>query len=186
MTLQKAKLPQAVEVGGRFYKIHTDFKYFLRFRELLLKKSAELNEFDFMYIADVPDDRAAGITALWDFMNPPQILPRSTGEKTGEVLDYDLDAQYIYAAFMEQYGIDIIDTPLHWHKFSALLRGLHDTELNKIIAARLWKDDGKNDDYTRNQRKQQEAWRLPDPGDNEPDEALEEFQNALKGKKENG
>ena len=179
-TLQKAKLPQAIEVGGSFYKIHTNFKYFLRLREILQNKEAGLKEFDFMYINEIPPSRIEGIRALCDFMNPPQELPRIRETDTERVLDYEIDAPYIYAAFMEQYGIDLIETRLHWYKFLALLHGLHDTELNRIIAARLYKPSGKNSEYDKIQQKNYEAWRLPQPADNEPDEALDDFLKQIK------
>ena len=38
-----------------------------------------------------------------------------------------------------------------------------------------------NDEYEKTKQKQYEAWRLPQPADNEPDEALEDFLGALKG-----
>lgn len=182
LDLKKAILPQAIKVGGSFYEIHTDFKYLLRFRELLSDKNTPLMAFDFMYINEIPLGRLEGITAIYEFMNPPRELPRSTGEESGDiVLDYDKDASYIYAAFLEQYGIDLIETNLHWYKFLALLHGLHDTELNRIISARLWKPSGKTSEYEKYQQKQYEAWRLPQPEDTEPDEALDEFLAKLKG-----
>ena len=79
---------------------------------------------------------------------------------------------------MEQYGIDLIDTRLHWYKFVALLHGLHDTELNRIINARLYKPSGKNGEYEKAQQKQYEAWKLPEA--EEPDEALDEFLKQIK------
>ena len=96
---------------------------------------------------------------------------------------YDLIDDYplIEASFLEQYGIDLVDTRLHWYKFLALLHGLHDTELNRIISARLWKPNGKTGEYEKYQQKQYEAWRLPQPEDNEPDEALDDFLAQLEG-----
>ena len=178
-TLKKARLPQAIEVGGSFYKIHTDFKYFLRLGELLNNKDAAIGAFDFMYINEKPAGRLEGIVALSKFMNPPQELPRVREQTDERVIDYEIDAPYIYAAFMEQYGIDLIETSLHWYKFLALLHGLHDTELNRIISARLYKPSGKNTEYDKAQQKQYEAWRLPQP--EEPDEALDEFLEQIKG-----
>ena len=61
--LKKAKLPQAVKVGGRFFAIHTDFKYMLRFRELLSDKHTTLTAFDFMYQNEITYGRLAGINA---------------------------------------------------------------------------------------------------------------------------
>lgn len=180
MTLEKAKLPQAVEVNGSFFRIHTDFKFFLRLQKVLQKKGAKVDEVDFMYVDKKPDDRQAGIKALIDFLQPPQVLPRRTSNDTGEkVIDFDVDAEYIYAAFFEQYGIDLIDTPLHWHKFLALLHGLHDTKLNSIIEIRLFAPDGTNNDYNKRRTKDKEAWALPQP--DQPDEAYDEFEAQLKG-----
>ena len=36
--LKKTRLPESVEVDGSLYAIHTSFKYFLRFIELLANK----------------------------------------------------------------------------------------------------------------------------------------------------
>lgn len=180
--LKKAKLPQAIDVGGSLYRIHTDYRYFLRLREHLAEKGVLAGDLDYMYIKEKPLDRPAGVKALYAFMYPPQELPRRTSEDNGEiVIDYDIDADYIYAAFMERYGIDLLTARLHWYSFNALLHGLHDTELNNIIAARLYKPSGKNTEYDKLKQKQYEAWRLPQPADNEPDEALEDFLGALKG-----
>ena len=179
-TLKKSILPQAIEVGGNLYRIKTDFRFFLRMSEVAQDKSASLTAFDFMYIDKPPASRLEGICALFAFMNPPQELPRRQERTNETVLDYDIDAPYIYAAFLEQYGIDLFDTKyLHWYKFQALLQGLHDTELNRIISARLYKPSGKNNEWEREQQKQYEAWRLPQAEDNEPDEALNEFLSKL-------
>ena len=113
---------------------------------------------------------------------PVLVYPAFDVNDNGEiVLDFAIDADYIYAAFMEQYGIDLLTARLHWYSFNALLHGLHDTELNNIINARLYKPSGRNDEYEKTKQKQYEAWRLPQPADNEPDEALEDFLGALKG-----
>lgn len=180
--LKKAKLPQAIDVGGSLYRIHTDYRYFLRLREHLAEKDVKAGDLDYMYIKEKPLDRLAGVKALIAFMTPPQELPRRTSDDNGEiVLDFAIDADYIYAAFMEQYGIDLLTARLHWYSFNALLHGLHDTELNNIINARLYKPSGRNDEYEKTKQRQYEAWRLPQPADNEPDEALEDFLGALKG-----
>lgn len=179
--LKKTALPQTVEVGGGRFRINTDFRYFLRFAEHLQEKEKNADAFDYMYIDIPPVNKLEGLEKLIEFMQPPQVLPRKTGkEKTERVLDYTIDADYIYAAFWEQYHIDLLAVKLHWHQFCALLHGLHDTELNNIINARLWKPTGKRGEYEKSREQQYEAWRLPQPEDNEPDEALEAFQEDLK------
>lgn len=182
--LKKAVLPSAVEVEGILYYVHTSFKYWIRFLELSSDKDATLADFDFMYSDqdNIPVDRIAGFKALTDFCNPPQELPRgSSGDE--KAVDYAIDADYIFAAFLEQYGIDIVESDMHWYKFQSLFRGLHDTKLNEIIGYRLWESDGRKPDrYTRQMEKLRAAWELPvdDSGD---DEALAEFENWLNGGK---
>ncbi|PED41968.1 Gp15 family bacteriophage protein [Bacillus cereus] len=58
---------------------------------------------------------------------------------------YDLqqDAQYIYASFLKDYGIDLFEQQgkLHWKKFNALLMSLSDdTMFKKIISIRQRKE----------------------------------------------
>ncbi|MCQ2273048.1 MAG: bacteriophage Gp15 family protein [Bacteroidales bacterium] len=180
--LKKTRLPETIKVGRSRFKIHTDFKYILRFIEVSQDKNARLGDFDFIYIDAIPISRLEGIRQINLFINPSQEIPRRTGEETKEVvLDYTIDSDYIYAAFMEQYKIDLLTARLHWYQFTALLHGLHDTELNRIIQARLWRSNTKAGDYERQQQKQYEAWRLPQPEDNEPDEALDDFLKELQG-----
>ena len=52
------------------------------------------------------------------------------------------DAEYIYASFMQAYGIDLIEEQgkLHWIKFKALLDGLpEDTKFRQVLDIRLRK-----------------------------------------------
>lgn len=130
-----------------------------------------------MYVADRPTDRAAGVLELARFANPPRELPRrTTDDANGEiVIDYDTDAELIYAAFMDCYGVDLYAEQLHWWKFLALLHGVHDCKLTDVIGYRLYTPDGKNDDYSKKLQKLREAWRLPQPADNEPDEDFNAF-----------
>lgn len=183
LDLTKAKLPEAIAVGGLFYRIHTDFRYFIRLGQVLNEKGTKPTDFDFMFIAEIPPDRIAGVKALVAFMNPPHPLPRkSKREDIGTpVLDYILDADLIYAAFMQQYHIDLSVEPLHWHQFSALLAGLRDTKLNDVIGFRLWENtSGKKDDYTRAMQHLHDAWEI-EVKDDEEDAALAEFEAALSG-----
>lgn len=52
------------------------------------------------------------------------------------------DAEYIYASFMQAYGIDLIEEQgkLHWVKFKALLDGLpDDTKFRQVVDIRMRK-----------------------------------------------
>lgn len=179
--LKKARLPEAVVVDGNLYPVRTSFKNWLRFLELIADKNTLPDDFDFMYATDAkPQSRINGLIALVQFCNFPQELPRTQSDDTGEkAVDYTIDADYIYAAFLEQYGIDLVESDMHWYKFQALFRGLHDTKLNEIIGYRLYENtSGKRDPYTRQMEKLRSAWELPQESDEE-DEALKAFEAKL-------
>lgn len=46
--------------------------------------------------------------------------------------DFEEDSGYIYAAFMQQYGIDLTEIEMHWFKFLALFHALTNTVFNRI------------------------------------------------------
>ena len=187
--LTKTILPEAVEVNGEYYPVQTSFKYWLQFIELTEKKNTTFKDFDFMYRDKMPADRQQGFSALIQFCNPPQLLPRTeTEENSVHVLDYIIDADYIYSAFAEQYpqfdlrrGIHIqTGETIHWYEFQALLHGLHDTKLNEIIGYRSYENkSGKHDTYTRQMEKLKSAWELPQESDEE-DEDLKAFEALLR------
>ena len=179
--LKKTRLPESVEVDGSLYPINTSFKYFLRFSEILADKNARPQDFDFMYKRQKPANRESGLFALIQFCNPPQILPRTDHREAAseKAVDYTIDADFIYSAFLEQYGIDLVENNLHWYKFQALFRGLHDTKLNEIISHGLWENSGgKRDAYTRQMEKLKAAWELPQESD-EDDGDLKAFEALL-------
>lgn len=62
-------------------------------------------------------------------------------ESSNEENVYSLieDAEYIYASFMQDYGMDLFEYQgkLHWNKFQALLAGLRDdTKFKKVMEIR--------------------------------------------------
>ena len=60
-----------------------------------------------------------------------------TSRKSKQLISYIKDDALIYAAFLQQYGIDLADSEIHWHKFRALLDGLtEDTQLVKVMRYR--------------------------------------------------
>ena len=55
--------------------------------------------------------------------------PRPNVGKQQRLMDFEDDGEYIYASFMQDYGIDLIDQQgkLPWQRFLALFSGLSDT-----------------------------------------------------------
>lgn len=176
ISLAKKSLPDTVNIDGRDYFIQTDFRFWLRFAELTADKKTPPADLMFIFPYEKPPSVLNAIAALFEFYNPKQELPRSAGNETGErALDYVIDEDLIYCAFMQQYGIDLKEVDLHWWKFQTLMRGLLDTKLNEIISYRLYTHTGKPDAYSREMERLKRAWALPEETD---DKELREF-NAM-------
>lgn len=67
-----------------------------------------------------------------DLEGNPMPQPKRDGP---QLVSFLFDAKYIYAAFMQAYGIDLIEQQgsLHWSKFSALINALPDNTLMRQI-----------------------------------------------------
>lgn len=81
-----------------------------------------------------------------------------------QVIDFEVDAQEIYASFRQAYGINLLEEQGHlsWPEFVALLNGLpEETVLMKIIRIRNWKPSGnESSEYKSKMRKLQRKYRL--------------------------
>lgn len=193
LTLTKVKLPDCIEVDGKFFFIKTDFRDWLNFSRIVNTKGAVLDDLDYIYFSEVPPAayKKKAFQKLLEFFQPKAELPRKTpGAETGKVLDYEIDADLIYAAFYEQYGIDLLATDnhghavvqMHWHRFLALLSGLHSTKLNEVMSWRIWTGDTKTE-YGKQMQKLRNAWELPEEKDEKVQKDLEKF-NKLFVKKD--
>lgn len=117
-------LPESITVNGRAYFFRTGFK-------TILKIFAILNDPDVIeshkaerlvrlfYVDEYPQNHWEEVFG-WFIRCGDQ--PKET-TRTERTFDYDFDAQEIYASFLQLYGIDLIETDMHWWQFSALLNG---------------------------------------------------------------
>lgn len=173
MDLTKKVLPNTVVVGGRTFSIYTDFRLWMRF-EIGVSKIKRGQTIDISYLFKNEMPVYCNITELYAFSRPISILPRTIHHNSAIVIDYELDADLIYAAFLGQYGIDLIDVKeLHWHKFLALLKGLNDsTVMSRVMGYRSYeKRNDSKDPYEDMKR----AWEILPPMSEEKQEELEEF-----------
>lgn len=87
-------------------------------------------------------------------------------KKEKKLIDLGEDAEYIYASFMQAYGIDLFEeqTKMHWFKFKGLLNGLpENTIMKQIIQIRSWEPSkGESTEYKKNMREMQEVYSLKD------------------------
>ena len=95
--------------------------------------------------------------------------------KSKQLISYIKDDALIYAAFLQQYGIDLTDGELHWHKFRALLDGLtEDTQLVKVMRYRSIKLGDVATEERRFYRDMQEFYSLEQISEAEQLSALED------------
>lgn len=175
--LTKKDLPNVVKVNGRSYSIYTDFRVWMRFANDVSRMNAS-DQIDVSYLFKNEMPSWCNLQVLIDFCFPKSELPRSRGTSSEILFDYNLDGDYIYAAFMSQYGIDLLDIKyLHWYKFLALFKGLKDDEVMcKIMAYRGYeKTDEKKDRYL----ELKEAWRIEYTTPEEQAE-IDKFNNMFK------
>lgn len=154
------ELVSSVEINGLIYEVDMSFDNILRLVDML--NDNELDDLTqiltgiemlFDQPLDCPIEEQAEIfnqayTALIGFDDDKELeydllgnlMPgQQEDESKDAVYDIRQDAEYIYASFMQDYGIDLIEQQgkLHWYKFKALLSGLReDTKFKKVIEIR--------------------------------------------------
>ena len=79
----------------------------------------------------------------YDLLGNP--MPTAKDEEEHEkLIDFEQDAEYIYASFLQAYGINLLKSQnkLTWTEFKALLNALPDnTIMQQIIEIRAWKPE---------------------------------------------
>ena len=116
------RLPDGVEVDGKFYKLDFEFRNVLRMIEVLDQKNL------------MPEAKAYNALKCL-CKRPKNVLkvreavegllfkaPRKTGNE--KVTDFVQDAGLIRAAFRQAYGIDLYRDKLHWIEFTEMLNAI--------------------------------------------------------------
>lgn len=143
--------PKTVMVDGVEYAINSNFYIGIRFE--LLMQDPQIKGYELyaralsLYYERIPHDPEKALNAaLWFYGcgHEPTESP-SGGKAAVQAYSFDVDDALIYAAFLEQYGIDLCEIPyLHWWKFRALFEGLHeDHKLCRIMHYRTAEIDRK-------------------------------------------
>lgn len=139
-------LPETVNIDGIEYRINSDFRISILF-ELLMQddevgKRQKLIQGLKLYYPEIPQNMTEAVEKMiWFYRCGKETESGGHGSGSGrakQIYSFEHDDDYIYAAFLEQYGIDLQDVEeLHWWKFRALFRGLsEDTEFVKIMGYR--------------------------------------------------
>ena len=139
-------LPEMVEINGVKYPISCDFRTGMKFDEILDSDISDvqklLRTLRLYYPKKIPTDIHAAIDkVIWFYRcgkEEPKKEERERYKRRNSkepAYSFTQDAPYIYAAFKEQYGIDLMtEEKLHWWKFMALFESLsEDTKMAQIM-----------------------------------------------------
>ena len=134
------RIPTHVTVSGRRYRIDIDFRNVLRMNEVMARDDLTDEARDWLALRCVmrrpPRDRARQIEALKalrELLFPPA---RHAGDDK-KLTDLDQDAELIFAAFLQEYGVNLWRDRLSWPEFTALLAGIAEgTRYADVISIR--------------------------------------------------
>ena len=181
-------VPKTITIDNKEYEINSDFRTSILFELLMQDKSIKNNDKIYLalelYYPNIPDDINSAIEKmLWFYICGKDLITskrKGKGKSDIKIYSFEYDDDYIYAAFMDQYGIDLQDIKyLHWWKFKAMFKSLkEDTEIVKIMRYRsmdLSKIKDKNEKAY--YKKMQELYKIPISKDEQ--EKLEEIERAL-------
>ncbi len=133
--------PVAVEVNGRLYHIHSDFKTVLAYLRLQAGGDDDEDKARFGLSLFYGDDIARDdIPELFEYMG--YFIRRGADKEehrdTGAaVFDLMTDSGRVFAAFLQAYRINLRRASMHWWTFCELLEGLpKGTHLSDVIEIR--------------------------------------------------
>lgn len=138
-------LPYSVTVANTEIPINTDYRTGILFEQILgdptVPDDEKLDTVLKLYYGDAVFSMLEDMGAVQEALNGIMWFYRcgadetagseTEGDASGKKppFSYEHDAGYIYAAFVEAYGIDLTRNRLHWWQFRALFLGLPETVL---------------------------------------------------------
>lgn len=147
MSILTDTLPMNVTIGGKTYPIKTDYRVGIQFEQLMMddeispeEKLLKAKRMYFGHRIPPPSfDEETTDRLIWFYRCGKDEKVKS-GKSHERVYDFDYDDKWIFAAFKEQYNIDLTNADMHWWTFRALFDALsEDTEFVKIMGYRAMK-----------------------------------------------
>lgn len=142
MNILTDALPCELVICGQNCHIKSDFKTWIKVSCLLEKNMKDpvsgLVDVFALIFETLPPRFEEAIIAIMDFYNPRKAASAAIGEKRkNRIYDFEYDADLIYAAFLQQYRIDLCTEKLHWWQFKALFDSLtEETQFVKVMQYR--------------------------------------------------
>lgn len=165
-------LPDCVEIDGGTFYINTDFRVWVKIELLFSDDVPEGYRLPLalgLAFDVIPENKGEAAEALLAFYSGGKNTEKKTSgkkkksRKNRRIYSFEYDSEYIYAAFLQAYGIDLADVQMHWFKFKALFAALPDECLMSKIMG--WRALEITKDMPEASRKRyaelKEAYRLP-------------------------
>lgn len=128
--------PEYVKIGDKKYKINTDFKVAIECNNIAQDDNIGNTERPLAIIYKLFGDEGLNNPQDWEKLLELAIKYLSLEKETNDLgnnteidMDFNEDMDYIEASFMSDYGIDLVNTEMHWWKFYNLIEGLSNSEL---------------------------------------------------------
>lgn len=187
------KLPKEVTYGGAVHPINWDFRTALLFEQLMdepeLSDEEKLVQALVLFFPELPQTETEALESveklMWFYKCGKELSDwqknKAESDNVKRVYDSDYDDDYIYAAFMQQYHIDLTEANLHWWQYRAMFKALTDqTEFVKIMGYRgIDIDDKMTKEQKAHYKKLKKIYELPRPKDEQ--ERLDAITQALLG-----
>lgn len=162
--------PRSVVIGGHSYSFDADFRNCIRFENLMFDPEIDDNSRGVMalnlFYPKIPKDIPAAFQEIIQFYSAGQKEKKHSGSGSQKrIYSFEHDADYIFAAFMADYGIDLNEIDfLHWWKFRALFAGLKpDNLICKIMEYRSADTKSMKGEQKKFYEKMQHQYALPRP-----------------------
>lgn len=151
-------LPKEVVIDDGKYQINWDFRIGMKFDEIMESEAPDIVKLEkllALYYPKYPNNLEEAVEKmLWFYRGGKAEKKEEKKERykrrpnRGPAFSFSQDAPYIYAAFKEQYGIDLLSREkLHWWKFLALFESLgEETKMAKIMYYRTVSTSGMSKD----------------------------------------
>lgn len=165
-------LPDCVEIDGGTFHINTDFRVWVKIELLFSDDVPEGYRLPLalgLAFDTIPENKEEAAEALLAFYSGGKITEKKASgkkkksRKNRRIYSFEYDSEYIYAAFLQAYGIDLADVKMHWFKFKALFAALPDECLMSKIMG--WRALEITKDMPESSRKRyaelKETYRLP-------------------------
>lgn len=139
------RLPSTACIGGTVYDVSFGYRTMMAaeiemFRQDIGDDQKMLNALNLFYVRNIPPDLDAAVDYMLWFHRGGEPARKGSGSKRRTARRgycFLKDAPLIYAAFRQQYGINLRQTPndaLHWWEFLAMFEALDEnTRMAKVM-----------------------------------------------------